>query len=369
MRIPGLRGSPSDTQAGDLVVGEWQPPARRSPWRRPTRIGLIIGSVLLVLVLGFGVTGYVLASSTLSSMRRIPDPFKGIPAAQRPPAPTGAAGKDVTFLLGGLDTRSPALTTGSLAQSSMRGRTDTLMMVRLLAGGRGAYVVSIPRDSWVPIPGYGMGKVNWAYYFGGPTLAIRTVEDLTHVRVNHIAVIDWTGFRGVTDALGGVSIYIPATSYDPANNITWTKGMHHLDGAQALLYVRDRYGLAGGDFQREQRQQNFLRALFTEIHHQASPQNLWQTGSVLHMLSQVVSVDNTLSNSDIVRLAYGMRHLSMGNIVFATVPYSGTGSVGGQSVVELNRSLGPGFWRAFNNDTLVAYMQAHQLAPLGATTP
>lgn len=369
MRIRGSETSLSDTQGADVTASEWQPPRQRSPWRRPARIGLIAGSVLLALVIGFAVTGYVFANSTLSSMRRITDPFKAIPASQRPPAPTGVAGKDLTFLIGGLDTRSPVLTTGKAAQSSLRGRTDTLMMVRLMADGRGAYVVSIPRDSWVPIPGYGMGKINWSYYFGGPTLAIHTVERLTHVRIDHLAIIDWAGFRAVTGALGGVTVYVPATSYDPANHITWTKGSHHLNGAQALLYVRDRKGLAGGDFDRVRRQQNFLRAVFTEIKHKASPANLWQTGSVLHTLSRVVSVDTTLSNSGIVHLADNMRHLSMSHIVFATVPYTGTGWAGSQSIVKLNQSLDAKFWRAFNDDTLFAFMQAHHLQRLGTSTP
>lgn len=373
MRIRGSETSPSDTQDADVTAGDWQPPKQRSPWRRPARIWLIAGSVLLALVIGFAVTGYVFANNTVSSMRRITDPFRSIPASQRPPAPTGVAGKDVTFLIGGLDTRSPVPTTGKAAQSSLRGRTDTLMMVRLLAGRhgayRGAYVVSIPRDSWVPIPGYGMGKINWSYYFGGPTLAIRTVERLTRVRIDHVAVIDWAGFRAVTDALGGVTVYVPATSYDPANHVTWTKGSHHLNGAQALLYVRDRHGLAGGDFDRVRRQQNFLRAVFTEIEHKASPANLWQTGSVLRTLSRVVSVDTTLSNSGIVSLANNMRHLRMGKIVFATVPYTGTGWAGSQSIVKLSQSLDAKFWRAFNNDTLAGFMQAHHLQRLGTSTP
>ena len=120
------------------------------------------------LIAGTGAATYLVARHDLSSMRRIPDPFMAIPAAARPPLPTGSAARDVTFLVGGLDTRSPVPTTGAHASSDAAGRTDTLMLVHLIAGGRGAYVVSIPRDSWVPIPGHGDGKINWAYFFGGP---------------------------------------------------------------------------------------------------------------------------------------------------------------------------------------------------------
>jgi LCP family protein required for cell wall assembly len=330
---------------------------------------LLGAAVLVVLAAGTVAAAYLVARHDLSSMRRIPDPFAAIPAPARAPQPTGPAAKDVTFLVGGLDTRSAAPTTGTDAVSGASGRTDTLMLVHLMAGGRGAYVVSVPRDSWVPIPGHGDGKVNWAYAFGGPALAIRTVEHLTHVRINHFAMIDWDGFRAVTNALGGVTVNIPATSYDPANRVTWTAGAHHLDGTQALLYVRDRYGLASGDFDRERRQQNYLRAMFGQVRRAGTLANPLRAGSVMHALSGAVSVDSTLSDSEMMHLALSLRGLSMSRIVFATAPNLGTGSVSGQSVVRLNQAVGRGFWHAFEYDSMPAYLQAHGLSRLGASTP
>jgi LCP family protein required for cell wall assembly len=312
--------------------GEW---GNRSRWRRARKVILILSAVVVVLVVGTASAAYLITNHYLSSMKRIHNPFASIPAAERPPRAAGPAGNDVTFI----------------------------------AGGRGAYVVSIPRDSWVPIPGNGDGKVNWAYYFGGPTLAVRTVEKLTGVRVDHVAIIDWEGFRHVTNALGGVTVHIPATSYDPANRITWTAGTHHLDGAQALLYVRDRYGLTSGDFDRERRQQYFLRAVFTQLRHEGKPTNPLQTSSVLRALSQAVSVDSTLSNGQITSLALSLRRMNLSSVVFATVPNAGTVSVGSQSVVLLNKRIDPGFWHAFEYDNLPAYMRGHGLKGLGASTP
>jgi LCP family protein required for cell wall assembly len=340
-----------------------------SRWRRARKVVLIVAAVLVVLVAGTASAVYLYTSHYLNSMKRIHDPFASIPSAERPPPPSGAAANDVTFLVGGVDTRSPVPTTGKAAASDARGRTDTLILVRFLASGHGAYVVSIPRDSWVPIPGYGDGKVNWAYYFGGPTLAVRTVEKLTGVRVDHVAIIDWAGFRAVTDALGGVTVNIPVTSYDPANHITWTAGSHHLDGAQALLYVRDRYGLTSGDFDRERRQQYFLRAVFKQLRQEGKLTNPLQTTSVLRALTGAVSVDSTLSNSQITRLALSLRGLNLGSVMFATVPNSGTGMAGSQSVVWLNHKIGPGFWRAFDDDTLPTYMRVHGVKQLGSSTP
>jgi len=340
-----------------------------SRWRRARRVMLFSTVALVLLIAGTLVTGLVTASRYLSDMRRISNPFAAIPASARAPMPTGAAARDVTFLVGGLDTQSPVPTTGKQAKSSIRGRTDTLMLVHLIAGGRGAYVVSIPRDSWVPIPGHGYGKINWAYSYGGPTLAIRTVEHLTNVRINHFAIIDWAGFRDVTNALGGVSVTIPVTSYDPMNHVTWTAGRHHLDGRQALLYVRDRYGLASGDFDRERRQQYFLRAVFKQLRQAGTLANPLRMGPVLHALSDAVSVDSTLSDSEMIRLALGLGRLKSSQIVFAIAPYSGTGTAGDQSVVWLSHSADRGFWHAFEYDSLPAYMRAHGLQQLGSSTP
>jgi LCP family protein required for cell wall assembly len=332
----------------------------RTKRRRAAKWVLVAVSAVLVIALGIGLTVYLTANHYLDNMKRIHDPFSAIPASARAPKPTGAAASDTTFLVGGLDTPQ-----GSGAGS---GRTDTLMLVHLIAGDQGAYVVSIPRDSWVPIPGHGDGKVNWAYFFGGPTLAVRTVEQLTQVRIDHVAIINWDGFQAVTNALGGVTVDIPQTVYETPGLI-WTAGVHHLDGAQALNYVRDRYGLATGDFDREARQQYFLRAVFTQLGREGKLTNPLQDISVLQALSQAVSVDSTMSNGELTSLAFSLRSLSPSKIVFTTAPYTGTGQVGSQSVVFLNQSLDPGFWHAFEYDSLPAFMAAHHLQQLGATTP
>jgi LCP family protein required for cell wall assembly len=352
-----------------LIPGLGDGAGARRPRGRIRRYLLLCAAVLGLGLVGTGLALYLAARSDINSFRTIKNPFAAIPAAQRPPVPPGALSQDVTFLVGGVDTRSAVPTTGQQAQSDARGRTDTLMMVHLLSGGRGAYVVSIPRDSWVSIPGHGMGKVNWAYYFGGQTLAVRTVEQLTGVRINHVAVIDWDGFKNLTNDLGGVNIDIPVTSYDPDNDVRWAKGIHHFDGTQALLYVRDRYGLANGDFGREARQQNFLRAVFSQLHDAVSLTNPLHMAALARDLSQGVSVDDTLSDGGIEHLLLSMHSLSTGNIVFATVPYFGTGQVGNQSVVNLDPAFDQGFWHAFQYDTLPAYMQEEGLNPLGPTTP
>jgi LCP family protein required for cell wall assembly len=372
LSLPALDGPDAHVPPQDEESSLWpppEPPSLASRWRAARKVLLISLAVLVVLIAGIAAVLYLEARHDLSSMRRLGDPFASIPPAVRAPRPTGPAAKDVTFLVGGLDSGALAPTPAQAAGSTARGRTDTLMLVHLIAGGRGAYVVSIPRDSWVPIPGHRHGKVSSAYALGGPALTIRTVEHLTNVRIDHFAIISWVNFRSVTDALGGVTVTVPVTTYDPANQVTWTAGSHHLNGTQALLYVRDRHGLASADFGNEQRQQNYLRAMFQQVRRAGTLANPLKAGSVMHALSGAVSVDSTLSVSDMLHLALSLRGLSMSRAVFAAAPYLGTGTAGGQSVVRLNKSIGPGFWHAFEYDSLPAFVQQHGLHPLGAATP
>ncbi len=318
--------------------------------------------VVLVLVAGIGAAAYLQARHDLNSIRRLGNPFASIPARLRAPLPTGPAAKDLTFLVVGVGTRSAA------AGNSASGIADALMLVHLIAGGKGAYVVSIPRDSWVPIPAHHKGKAGSAYALGGAALTIRTVEHLTNVRIDHFAIIDWTGFRGVTDALGGVTVNIPVTTHDPGSPVTWTAGRHHLDGAQALLYVRGWGSAASADISDEARQQNYLRAMFQQARRAATLANPLRAVSVLNALPGAVSLDNTLSDSQLLHLADSLRGMSMSQVVFATAPSLGTGSAAGQSIVRLNKSVGQGFWHAFEYDSLPAFMQQHGLHQLGAAS-
>jgi anionic cell wall polymer biosynthesis LytR-Cps2A-Psr (LCP) family protein len=198
---------------------------------------------------------------------------------------------------------------------------------------------------------------------------IRTVEQLTRVRISHFAIIDWDGFSDLTNALGGITVDVPVSSYDPMNKVSWKAGIHHLDGKQALLYVRDRYGLANGDFGRELRQQNFLRAVFEKLRSTGALTDPLRAGTVLHALTEAVSVDSTLSDREMMSLAFSLRSLKPGQMVFATAPYLGTGQVGSQSVVRLNLPLDRGFWHAFEYDSLPAFMRARGLHRLGESTP
>jgi LCP family protein required for cell wall assembly len=229
------------------------------------------------------------------------------------------------------------------------------MLLRITGDRRNAQVISIPRDSWVTIPGHGRNKINAAYAFGGPSLLIQTVEALTNVRVDHFGVIDFAGFKTMTDALGGVDVAV--NQQTSSRGVTFTEGMNHLNGDQALVYVRQRYELAGGDFDREQRQQNYLRAMLTT----ASQGNL--LGSPGKLDDFIRALTGSVSAKDLVTLAFGSRDLKPGSVAFLTAPVTGTGMEGDQSVVYLDDTADAALWRYLNNDSLAQHVAQFKQLP------
>jgi LCP family protein required for cell wall assembly len=156
-------------------------------------------------------------------------------------------------------------------------RTDTIMLVSLDPVGMTAGILSIPRDLWVNIPGFGFDKINKAYFDaeayrlpgGGPALAMQTVQDLLGIPVNYYAVVDFYSFTTLIDDIGGIDVNVPESTLKidpigPGNTIKLHKGLNHLDGATALAYARDR-NTAGGDFDRARRQQQVIYAIRDKV--------------------------------------------------------------------------------------------------------
>nr|BEK66205.1 hypothetical protein KPHV_34320 [Kitasatospora purpeofusca] len=371
--IPGASGSaegpgdggeeppdrePPDREPPDREPLDHEPPARR---RRTRRVLLWTLSALLALAVGGCGALWWTAEHYASSVRRIPDAFPTVPETAQPkPVP----GSGLNLLLVGLDARSDTPTTGSAAKAPAwqagAARSDTMMLLHLSDDRSSATLVSLPRDTWVPIPGHGEAKLNAAYSWGGPALMTETVQNLTGIRIDHLAVIDWNGFRALTDAVGGVDITVPRTIEGVGEARAWEAGTHHMDGATALLYVRERYGLPGGDLDRTKRQQNFLRALMLKVMDSGTLTSPSRLGGLLGTVGEVVSVDDRLSNTDLFQLAWGLRSLRADDVRFMNAPFGGFATRGEQSVVLLADHPAAQLWEAIRNDRTDQYFQEHR---------
>ncbi|KAA1422776.1 LytR family transcriptional regulator [Mumia zhuanghuii] len=331
-------------------------PARRRHTLRKVLLGLL--ACLVVLALALGGTAWYLQERLVGQVDRVEDAFSGL---ENRPAP--AKGDGVNILVMGTDRRSDEPTTGDDAEAPAwlpgEQRTDSLMVLHVDADREGASIVSIPRDSWVTIPGYGQNKINAAFSIAGPSLAVATVEQLTDLRIDHIAIVDWDGFRELTDELGGVEVVVPETVHDSARNKTWEAGKHRMNGDEALLYVRQRYGLAGGDFDRIKRQQNFLRALMRQTLSSDTLASPTKAYGVLDAVTKHLTVDAEWTTGDMRGLLISLRSLRAADVAFTTAPVRGTGREGAQSVVRLDRDKGRELWGAVREDRADEWVEAH----------
>jgi LCP family protein required for cell wall assembly len=210
-----------------------------------------------------------------------------------------------------------------------------------------------------------MAKINASFAFGGPPLLVRTVEDLTGVRVEHFAVIDFAGFQALTDSVGGIDVNVAAPT--TFGTLTLHAGRNHLDGAQALGYVRQRTGLPRGDLDRVQRHQNALRALLTKVAAGGLLADPARTLGFLDELSRWVTVDDGLTNGGLRTLGWDMRNLRPGGITFLTVPVADLGREGKQSVAHLDSARAAQLWQHLADGNISAYLRRYPGTELGDT--
>lgn len=335
---------------------------RRSGWRRALLV-LLVSSLVLAL-LAFGAVWY-LTERYAGNVARIPGVFEAIPEDTRPDPPTPLPGTNavpLTFLLVGSDSRAEGLTTGDDAtEEAGSQRSDVLMMLQLAPDRESAFAISIPRDSYVPVPGYGTTKINAAYAYGGPSLLIQTVEQLTDIRIDHFVSVDFTGFEAITDAIGGVDVRIAEATY--AHGVQFQQGLNHLDGEAALAYVRQRYRLPGGDFDRVQRHQNYLRAVMNKVSRDNLLTDPGRLDDFLLAVTSSISVDEGLSDVDLLQLAYSLRGLEQPDVAFMTAPVAGTGYEGTASVVYLDDAKAQQMWAYIGEGTLRDHLAEFEQLP------
>ncbi|XRQ11841.1 LCP family protein [Actinomadura welshii] len=300
--------------------------------------GLALG-VLLVLAGGL----YLLQRTYDDEVNRLSG---AMPAEAGRPSSTG---RGENWLLIGSDRRADI--------PSMGARADTIMLVHLSGDGERVSVIAIPRDGWVPVPGHGTTKINAAFAHGGPALLIRTVEQLTDVRVDHYAALDFGGFVEMTDALGGVDVTITKRSHDPMHDRTWEAGRHHLDGVEALDFVRQRWNLPDGDLDRIKRQQAFLQALADKA---LDTRNPIKIDRFIRAATRSVAVDGTVSAGTLRGLA--RRLLETSTLEYVTAPVARLAQRGEQSVVLLDDAGVRELFTAVREDRVGEYVARHGAA-------
>jgi LCP family protein required for cell wall assembly len=219
------------------------------------------------------------------------------------------------------------------------------MLLHLPANGDRPVLVSIPRDSYVPIPGKRPNKINAAYAFGGARLLVQTVENVTGLRIDHYMGIGYTGMVSVVNAIGGVPMCLPSPMVDPKAGLNLKKGCQTLNGTQALGYVRTRQ-FTNGDLQRVQDQRILLKAILTKMTSAGTLINPFSIIPAASGAASAISVDQGTQLSSLVSVAFALR-----NPVTTTVPFGQFGDITGVgSVVEWDPTAAKQFFSDLAHD-------------------
>lgn len=261
---------------------------------------------------------------------------------------SGAAGTDgTTYLLTGSDSRAD----GAIEDPETTGqRSDTMMLLHQPASGPAA-LLSLPRDTYVEIPGQGPGKLNAAYSAGGAPLLVQTVEGLTGMTVDHYVEVGFAGFEQIVDAVGGVNLCSDLTVDDKDSGMVWTPGCHDVGGTDALAFARMRKADPDGDIGRAERQQQLIASISTRVQ---DPGLLLKPGTQVALLRSgtgALTVSDGTGMLDLGRMALAFRAANGPDGITGTPPISDVdyrpGGVG--SAVRLDPDLAPGFFAAIRD--------------------
>lgn len=332
---PGGPGRPATTGVPDR-------PVSRSTHRR--RRIVLAAVIALVLLLAWPVGLLIWANGRIQHVEALSG---------------AAATPGVTYLLAGSDSRAD----GAIEDTTTTGqRTDTIMLLTAPANGTPS-LVSLPRDTYVDIPGVGPGKLNAAFAYGGAPLLVQTVEQLTGITVDHYVEVGMGGVVSIVDGVGGVELCWDSDVDDVDSGMVWTAGCHEVNGTDALAFARMRKSDPTGDIGRGQRQQQVIQAVMGKL----KGPSLLEPGRQLNLVR--VATDNLVTDPDTGILALGRMALTFRN---ATGPggFRGAppiadsdyrpGDLG--STVLLDEAAAPVFWQQVLDGTLPTQTEQEEQA-------
>ena len=304
----------------------------RRRWPRRTLIAANVVSVLLLISAG-GAYGYV--QWRLGQIKRVS--VNGL-HSQGHSAQSQGDGSSIapfTLLAVGSDTRdlgsgsNPQFGSGAAVEGQ---RSDSIILIRVVPKTRSLALLSIPRDTLVPIPGYGTTRINTAFNSGSPNLLITVLQQDFGIEVNHVVEFNFDTFEQVANAVGGVDQWFPAPAKDIFSLLNVPAGCVNLSGAQALGFVRSReyqYYLNGkwnpqyypeSDLARIQRQQAFARDLVKKAKTKFGPTSVFELNNLIGSITQNLTVDKSFGNSLLLSLAQDYRSANLSTIPSYTFP-------------------------------------------------
>jgi LCP family protein required for cell wall assembly len=299
--------------------------------------------------------------SLTSSVHRIQG-ITALTAADQPLMPA-ATRQSRTILLTGDATEPSSRGGGGQDGSSTQPEalSGLISLVHLNANGKAGAVVDLPPNVLADVPGHGEMKLEDALELGGPDLLIRTVEQLTNVRINDYSVIDFAGVDSVVGAMGGVNVDVPFTMH--GEGVTFRKGIDHLNSADVLPYVRQS---DVSEIGREDLQSGLIRSILDKVAARRMFSHVHADFRVVHAMASALSVDSDMSDSQLIHLSLSLGNLKGRDGTFVTAPTTGSPLSGGDEAVHFSQPVTSHLWKALRNDSVAAFARRYPftLTPL-----
>ncbi|WP_106397558.1 LCP family protein [Actinocorallia populi] len=307
------------------ITGHEIPVVRGTGWKIVQWVSITLASVL---VLG-SLTAYGFYYKLVAgNIEQLDDEHGNLADEDKRPDKLNSS---VNILVMGSDTREGR---GNAKYGRTDGeRSDTTILLHLSAGGEKAIGISFPRDSWVDLPqcksasgqaiAAHQGMINSAFTNGGPYCTWNTIETLTQIRIDHFVKVDFSGFKGIVNALGGVEVCSPKAFTDPKAKLVIPKaGRQTLNGEQALGWVRTRYSLGdGSDLGRIQRQQQFMSAVIQKATSKGVMTDPAKMIKFVNAATKSLKTDKGFNSTEILDLATKVKGINTKSIKFVTVPW------------------------------------------------
>ena len=332
-------------------------PRRLQPPRKRTGLVVLISAIAVVLIAAIGAGGYLmnLANTFDKKTQTIQSAF---PDETLRPVKDPEDGS-LNFLLLGVDSGAEGTQVADmLSGGGTDQRSDSMMLMHVPADRQGVYVMSIMRDLWTEIPGYGKHKINASMALGGVPLAVQTIEGMFDTKIDHVAMIDFDGFKELSTALGGVTVKNDIEFWSTDNKkYHYPVGELTLEGNKALRFVRERKPFIDGDYQRVRNQQTFVKAAISELLSKDTLTNPATIYEVIDKVAPYLSFDDGFDSATAAGLALQMKNLRAGNVEMFTLPTDGVGtSADGQSIILRNEQAILDIGAALRTDTFSSYI-------------
>jgi len=340
-------------------VGKYVPRRMARRRRRPVRI-ILFSALGLVLVAGL-VAGTYLTSLANMFNGKTQQIAQAFPSEQTRPVKDPADGSMNILLLGADNGRPAKDSTQGQAPGVTEQRADTMMLLHIPEDRSGMYVMSIMRDTWTDVPGHGEHKINAAMTLGGTPLVVQTLEGLFGTKIDHVAMIDFEGFRDLTTALGGVQVKndFPFTAHD--TDYFYPVGKLTLEGDRALRFVRERKSFIDGDYQRVRNQQKFVKAIMAKLLTADTLTNPATVYQVIDKVSPYLSFDETFDAATAAGLGLQLKDMRTSDVELFTLPTAGVGtSLDGQSIVLKDEAAIANIGAALQSDTMAEWLKAQE---------